>query len=119
MKQTIAFTLYAVLAVLIIISFAPTVSAASDTAPKTQESDTADATEMRFTIDVEDRYTGGLHSDNAGSSSAGKTVFIGVGCVIILTGIIIIAVKSRGDSDGVEENEASASPENGGEKEGD
>lgn len=107
------------MASLLVFLFTLSYFAASDAASETHESGTTDTTEMRLTVDVTDRYTGGEHIDDANASSAGKIMFIGIVCLLLLAGIIIIAVKSRDDDIGEEVKEACASPENGGDKESD
>lgn len=101
------------MASLLVFSFALLPFAASDAVPETRESSTADTTEILLTIDVTNRYTEGQRNEGANPPSAGKIIFIGIACLLLLAGIIIIAVKSRDYDDGEEETEASVLPENG------
>ncbi len=66
------------------------------------ESPQTESSEIVLSIDVTERYTDGYNqgAEDDGTLSAGKIVFIGIVCLLLITGIIIIAVKSRYDEDG-------------------
>lgn len=62
----------------------------------TETKEVTETSEIRLTIDVSDRYTDGFPKENDSKSEQGKAVFIGITCLLLLVGIVIIAVKSRG-----------------------
>ncbi|HOD02922.1 MAG: hypothetical protein BWY46_00975 [Firmicutes bacterium ADurb.Bin300] len=77
-------------------------SAASGIVSNAAESPKTESSEIVLSIDVTERYTDGYNqgAEDDGTLSAGKIVFIGIVCLLLITGIIIIAVKSRYDEDG-------------------
>lgn len=76
--------------ILVALTVSPSYAAES-----TETKEVTETSEVKLTIDVTDRYTDSFPKDDNSKSEQGKAVFIGIMCLLLLIGIVIIAVKSR------------------------
>ena len=71
----------------------------------------SEGTSIELTVDVNQRFTDGLNydGDKLSQNVSAKALYIGVICMLLLAGIIIIAVRARcydeGDEDGKDEKD--------------
>ncbi len=102
-------TLICVFTVTVSSFFSSVIFVSADTTKQAATTSSAD-TSIELTVDINQRYTGGLDYDGNKLSQniSAKALYIGVICVFLLAGVVIIAVKARrsddDDSDSEEEN---------------
>lgn len=87
-KLSVFFTVIILSVLMISPSYATTV---------TETNEVTESSEIRLTIDVSARYTDGFSEKDTSKSDQGKAVFIGITCLLLILGIVIIAVKSRNE----------------------
>ena len=90
--------------------FGETASDETTVAAQTTTASSSDTT-VELTIDVNQLYTGGVNYDGNKLSQniSAKALYIGVICLLLIVGIIIIAVKARsGDDEDEKENDEKA-----------
>lgn len=85
-KLLVLFTVSILIALTVSLSYS---------AESTETKEVTETSEIKLTIDVSDRYTDGFSKEDNSKSDNGKAVFIGIMCLLLLIGIVIIAVKSR------------------------
>ena len=85
-KLLVLFTVSILIALTVSLSYS---------AESIETKEVTETSEVKLTIDVTDRYTDSSPKDDNSKSEQGKAVFIGIMCLLLLIGIVIIAVKSR------------------------